>query len=554
MRKLTIIAVLVPVLAFTSCQGWLMETPAGTQTLDEYYVGGQSCEQVVVGCYAPMQLQYRDGIYFDEWIFGDICSDDAYKGGQTVTEDSNMYDFETLRTNADNDILLQFYRIQYVGIARCNRAIQDIAKQPVDEYMDESLRARFVAEAKCLRAFYYMRLVRIFGRIPYYTEVIEGTSQMNKQRADLATIWSGIITDLKDAAIFLWPKSQYPETQAGHVTQGTAQALLVKAFMTGHEVLDALMIDGRTSYQNAVYWGQQIVSDGEYELCPVYWDNFTLKGENGIESVFEIQYTDDATSDYGRGGHRGAFTVRQQRCRSSKFTDGNPGWGYNRPTQDLIDEFEDGDPRLAVSFHYLQDGEYDNQQIDLYGGIIRWLSLKYAMMTDGENGGVFPLDASNNPHDPINTKEIRYADVLLMYAEACVETGDTQTAKDLLEMVRHRARGGDPDVLPEFPGYEIRIWNGTGYDAPRQLVDNVDDLRAAIRHERRVELAMEGHRWFDLNRWGITAEVINAQNQTDEARTLYAGQIQSFRKGVNEIFPIPAEERRLTGIDQNEGY
>ena len=152
MRKLTIIAVLVPVLAFTSCQGWLMETPAGTQTLDEYYVGGQSCEQVVVGCYAPMQLQYRDGIYFDEWIFGDICSDDAYKGGQTVTEDSNMYDFETLRTNADNDILLQFYRIQYVGIARCNRAIQDIAKQPVDEYMDELLRARFVAEAKCLRA------------------------------------------------------------------------------------------------------------------------------------------------------------------------------------------------------------------------------------------------------------------------------------------------------------------------------------------------------------------------------------------------------------------
>lgn len=554
MRKLTIIAVLVPVLAFTSCQGWLMETPAGTQTLDEYYVGGQSCEQVVVGCYAPMQLQYRDGIYFDEWIFGDICSDDAYKGGQTVTEDSNMYDFETLRTNADNDILLQFYRIQYVGIARCNRAIQDIAKQPVDEYMDELLRARFVAEAKCLRAFYYMRLVRIFGRIPYYTEVIEGTSQMNKQRADLATIWSGIITDLKDAAIFLWPKSQYPETQAGHVTQGTAQALLVKAFMTGHEVLDALMIDGRTAYQNAVYWGQQIVSGGEYELCPVYWDNFTLKGENGIESVFEIQYTDDATSDYGAGGHRGAFTVRQQRCRSSKFTDGNPGWGYNRPTQDLIDEFEDGDPRLAVSFHYLQDGEYDNQQVDLYGGIVRWLSLKYAMMTDGEDGGVFPLDASNNPHDPINTKEIRYADVLLMYAEACVETGDTQTAKDLLEMVRHRARGGDPDVLPEFPGYEIRIWNGTGYDAPRQLVDNADDLRAAIRHERRVELAMEGHRWFDLNRWGIAAEVINAQNRSDEAQTLYAGQIQSFRKGVNEIFPIPAEERRLTGIDQNEGY
>ena len=157
--------ILVSGLLGTSCQDWLMEVPAGTQETDEYYVDGQSCGPVVVACYAPMQLQYRDGYYLDEWFIGDICSDDAFKGGQFVEEDANLLDMENFRVNADNDILLQFYRIQYVGIARCNRAIRDINEVEPDEYMDMSLKARYIAEAQCLRAFYYMRLVRVFGKI-----------------------------------------------------------------------------------------------------------------------------------------------------------------------------------------------------------------------------------------------------------------------------------------------------------------------------------------------------------------------------------------------------
>ena len=550
MKRISIIALMASVLAFSSCQDWLMEIPAGTQTLDEYYIDGQSCGPVVVACYAPMQLQYRDGIYFDEWFFGDICSDDAYKGGQTVEEDTNLSDMENFRVNADNDILLQFYRIQYVGIARCNRAIEDIAKVPVDEYMDAVLQARYIAEARCLRAFYYMRLVRIFGKVPYVTTAINGTDQLGYQRAELSTIWNGIVKDLKDAEVFLWNKSEYHEADLGHVTKGTAHALLLKAFLTGHEYLEG--IDGRSAYENAKYWGEKIVNSGQYDLCDDYWDNFALTGENGIESVFEIQYTNDPTSDFGSGGHRGAFTCRQQRCRSTKFTDGSAGWGYNRPTQDLLDEYEEGDPRKDMTIYVLEEDEIDNPREDFYGGEVRTLSLKYAMMTDGEGGTVYRLDA-NNPYDPINTKEIRFADVLLMYAEACVETGDLGTAVTVLERVRNRARGGDPAILPQFPDYSIRVWNGSDYEY-RQLQDNADDLRAAIRHERRVELAMEGHRWFDLNRWGIAAEVMNRHIREDEFQTLYGGIVQDFRKGVNEIFPIPAEERRLAGLDQNPGY
>lgn len=550
MKRYTVITILAVLPVLMSCQGWLMEVPAGTQTPEEYYVNGQSCATVVVGCYAPMQLQYRDGSYMDEWFFGDICSDDAFKGGQTIEEDANLLDMENFRVNSDNDILLQFYRIQYVGIARCNRAIRDIAKVETDEYMDISLRARYVAEAQCLRAFYYMRLVRIFGKVPYVTDVIEGSSQMNYGRAELQTIWNGIVSDLKNAEIFLWNKSEYPDSDLGHVTKGTAQALLVKAFLTGHEYLDG--VDGRTAYENARYWGEQIVSSTQYDLCPDWWDNFTLAGENGIESVFEIQYTDDPTSDWGAGGHRGSLTCRQQRCRSSNFTDGSAGWGYDRPSKDLYDEYEPGDPRRDMTIHVLSEDEVNNPQEDFYGGQIRTVSLKYAMMTDGEDGGVYKIDA-NNPRDPINTKEIRYADVLLMYAEACVECEDLQTAKSLLEKVRSRARGGDSGILPAFPDYEIRIWTGAGYEK-RQLQDTPEDLRSAIRHERRVELAMEGHRWFDLNRWGIAAEVMNASQQSEEVQNLYGSIAQPFRKGVHEIFPIPSEEIRLAGLDQNPGY
>ncbi len=531
MKKITIIALIAISLVSTGCQGWLMNVPAGTQGVDEYYTDGRSCAPVIVACYTPLQLQFKDGVFIDEWFIGDICSDDALKGGQFMEEDANLLDMENFRVNADNDILLQFYRVQYVGIARCNRAIRDISNMETDEYMDMMLKARYVAEAQCLRALYYMRLVRIFGKIPYYTEVIEGSSQMTLKRAELADIWPNIIKDLKDAEIFLWSKSDYPEAELGHVTKGTAQALLLKAYLTGHEYLE-------DPYTNAKYWGEQIVLSGQYDLCPDYWDNFTLKGENGIESVFEIQYTNEATSDWGSGGHRGSLVCHQQRCRSSKFTDGSVGYGYNRPSQDLYDEYETGDPRRDMTIHVLTEAEVDNPQEDFYDGKVRTISLKYAMMTDGEDGGVYKLD--QNPRDPINTKEIRYTDVLLMYAEACVETGDLATAKDLLEKVRNRARGGNPSVLPSFPYGEYQ--------------DTQDDLRKAVRHERRVELAMEGHRWFDLNRWGVAAEVMNAYIATEEVQSIYSGVVNQFREGVHEIFPIPAEERRLAGLDQNYGY
>ena len=161
-------------------------------------------------------------------------------------------------------------------------------------------------------------------------------------------------------------------------------------------------------------------------------------------------------------------------------------------------------------------------------------------------GGTFP-PIDHHSRGPLNYRLLRASDALLLYAEAALESGkDINAAKWALEEVRARARANSADpanALPEFPAY-------------RGYADTTTSLRDAIRHERRVELAMEGHRWFDIVRWGIAADVMNKDNgsygshETDEARA----EMANFVAGKHELFPLPAEEIALNPMDQNPGY
>ena len=165
----------------------------------------------------------------------------------------------------------------------------------------------------------------------------------------------------------------------------------------------------------------------------------------------------------------------------------------------------------------------------------------------------YPDAIDNDMRSPINNVVIRLADVYLMYAEACLKCSDPGTAKTYLEYVRARSRAmvtGSDDVLPAFPDYSIPDY-ADGY-ASRQLTDTDEDLELAIRHERRVELAMEGHRWFDLCRWGIAADVMAAYkaSESDEVRA----EMSDFVTGKHELFPIPDEEVRIGQLQQNPGY
>lgn len=508
-----------------SCEEWITETSPMTTTLEDFFTDGSTALQAVNACYVPLMWEYNE-TYYPEWFIGDVVSDDALKGGQNTLDMADVYDLENFKTIANNTLLLDFYRAQYQGISRCNLAISQISKMDTDETMDENKKNRLIGEAKFLRAYYYFRLVRIFGDIPYVDEVILSSDEWKKERVSKDKIYEYIVSDLDDAQKYLLKKSEYPAEDMGRATSGAAQAMLMKVHLYMHD------------YDKAKSWGDTFMQTqtGEYSLCTDYKDNFTLAGENGPESVFEVQYMEEGTSDYGEGNGftRGTLTTVLTRSRSTAF--GPAGWGFNKPTQNLYDEFEEGDPRRDVTILNPTDEQIITPSEEIYLGC-RYVSNKHSYM---ENGVYVAL--SHDTRSPLNRKEIRYSDVLLMYAEACCETNNLPLAKQYLNEVRSRARdcaeGDKTNVIPDFP-----------YGS---YSENQDDLRTAIRHERRVELAMEGHRWFDLVRWGIAKETMDAYkaSETEEVQK----EMGDFIEGVHELFPIPQEEVNLGGLTQNNGY
>lgn len=517
MKKLIYILVITGSFLLTSCNDWMLDQTPGITLLKDYFTVGQAAVQAVNGAYVPLAWEFNN-TYYPEWFIGDVVSDDALKGGQSIGDMADVYDFENFKTNSNNTFLLDFYRAQYQGIARCNLSLQQIPQMQTDSSMTERVRDRLLGELKFLRAMYYFRLVRVFGGVPKTTEPIVSTSDWKQPRSSATEIYNLILSDLEDANSGLWKKSEYADADLGRATKGAAQAMLLK--------INLYM----KNYSDAKRWGDSIINSMEYDLTPEYADNFTLEGENGIESVFEIQYMADPTSDYGEGNGftRGTFTVILTRSRSSKYQ----GWGFNKPTQNLYDEYETGDPRRDATIFNPTDAEIETPSQEIYLGD-RYLNRKYAMMNP--DNSVIKLDHSSR--GAINNKVIRYADVLLMYAEACCELNDLTPAEAALERVRARARGAAA-ILPAFP-----------YGS---YSNNQDDLRKAIRHERRVELAMEGHRWFDLCRWGIAKQVMDAYKATETAEA--QAQMATFIEGKHELFPIPSQEIALNPMDQNPQY
>lgn len=501
-------AVVAVATLLTGCNDWLREDGPGKTELDDFFTSGQTALQAVNAAYYPMAWEYNN-TYYSEWFVGDIASDDAVKGGQNLTDMADAYDIENFKTVASNTLLLDYYRAQYQGISRCNFALTYIPTLELDEAMDEAMRNRYVGEVKFLRAFYYFRLVRMYGGVPLVDFVIDSSEGWKQPRATAEQVYDFILKELKEAEGLLVEKSKMTAEELGRVTKGAAQALLMKVYLYCG------------NYSEAKHWGEKVITSGEYSLNANYMDNFYLSGENGPESVFEIQYAEDPTSDYGEGNGftRGTFTVILTRSRSTVLCGGNAGWGFNKPSQDLYNEYEEGDPRRDFTIINPTDAQIETPAQEIYLGS-RYMSRKYALQdVDGSY-----IALSHATRAPINRKEIRYSDVLLMYAEALIEMGDTSGAKTYIDMVR--ARVG--------------------------LAPIAEATREALRHERRVELAMEGHRWFDLCRWGIAGKTMNAYKAKYSANE--GAEMADFVEGKHELMPIPSEEVRLGGLEQNYGY
>ena len=541
-KALTYSALALATLSLSSCNDWLTEETPGTTKVSEFFTSLSTAEAVVNAAYVPLTWEFGT-TYYPEWYFGDIVSDDALKGGQDINDGADLRELENFKANSDNEILLQYYRAQWQGIQRANLAIDEIPTTRIETEGTEAeqqakYRDRYLGEAYFLRGFYYFRLARMFGGMPLIDFVVKSSNEWAQTRTTMDETLNFAIEDFKRAENLLWEKDKYSNEELGRATKGAAQAMLLKANLYRADYLRNAgnETEAQKYFAEAAKWGEKVIKSRQYSLWPNYLDNFRLANENGRESVFEIQYTEEATSDYGGEGYtRGTMTTILQRSRSSAF--GEAGWGYNRPTQNLYNEYEAGDARRDETILVPTDEQIETPAQEIYCGD-RMLNRKYAMYNDGANGGIYKL--AHATRSPKNNIQIRYADVLLMYAEACCESGDLPSAKTALKEVRDRAG------LSQFP-YTAVIQGQTV-----TFNDNQEDLRKAIRHERRVELAMEGHRWFDLTRWGIAKETMDTYmaGETEEAKELYG----TFQKGKHELFPIPSKEIDLSGIEQNPNW
>ena len=528
-----LILLLVPALLVSCKQDFLERTPVVGATEANYYRTPEDALAATIACYNTLQqevtnIQGSSGLkpHF-RWYFGDVCSDDSDKGGSGDGDDPQLYDFERFQGNSAGQMLLVEWQVAYRGIAYCNLALQKVPE--ID--MDPEVRDAYLGEAHFIRAYWYFGLVTTFGGVPLITEPL-APNEYQQARASANDIWNLIKDDL-DFAIEFLPAS-YDLNALGRATRGSAQGLMTKVHAYLNEWEACYTVSG------------DLINSGDFSLEPNYGTIFTEAGENGSGSIWEIQYMNASGGNWGQQ-LEGTFTNVFQRARGN-FN----GFGFNLPTQDLVDEFEPGDPRLSHSI--FREG-------DVMG-----------------DRGVFTLDATDMPHlyypkkyfnnraeeapfgDPVpnghsNDRVIRLSDIMLFHAEACVNTGRIEEANDMVNAVRDRARGEAwcPDV-PEgvspcssLPLYGELVFPPGGGQPSFTPDVTIED----IWHERRVELALEGHRFFDLVRQGRAAEVMQAH--LDEH---FPGAGYSFTAGVNELFPIPANEVTLSGglLTQNPGY
>lgn len=418
----------------------------------------------------------------------DIISDDADKGS-FANDAAFLGEIDDFTFNASNLAPLTVWTGYYQGIYRANNAIENIP--PID--MNPALRDRLVAECKVIRAYLYLNLVRWFGDIPLITEPLD-PSEFTQERAPADAVYTQIETDLMEAIAILPEKSQYASADLGRVTKGAARALLARAYLA------------QGDFPNVEQYALEVINSGEYALYPNYTRLFQLEGEHSSESVFEIG------SSTGR--------INSSQYNQVQGVRGNPnlGWGFNRPSDNLVGSYEPGDPRRDATILYpgevLPDGSAvveDNPDL---------INERF-----NQKAWVPPSPSGDNFEGQGNLRLVRYADVLLMAAEALNENGKSAEALTYLNMVRARARGASTTVLPDV------------------TTTNQAQLRTRIWNERRSELAMEQHRWFDLLRQGRAAEVMQ-------------GVGKNFVSPKHLLLPIPQVEIDLSGgsLEQNPGW
>ncbi len=488
----TSIIILTFSLSSISCDDLVDIDPYYALDADNYFLSPNDYERALTGAYDLMQTSY-----LDMWI-GEIASNNSIAGGESVTDTEGLHQIDNMTHGGLNNELRSHFRWMYSGIGRVNYIFENKDK------LQFSGKDRILAEASFLRAYYYFQLVKYFGDVPYITKRLSIGEVTSQSRTPKAEVYSKIEEDLIVAAAGL----QWTTPVKGRITKGAALALLGKVYLYQNKFTDAATVL------------DQVINEGPYALFNDFAGLFRVVNEtNNPETVFDIEYVGS------EGGGYGCFVCLEgfaavgfhgiRGYEGPVYADGN---SYNLPTQNLVDEFEPGDPRLAVAildieaFKASQPNPADIKYVQGGGGHTGYYNHKYLKRAD--ELGLPDTDLTS----PVNHKVIRFADVLLMAAEAHNRKPAANDGLALQYLNRVRTR----------PSVSMPTLNVSGAV-----------LTQAIYHERRVEFAGEGLHFFDLVRTGRAA--------TD---------IPGFTVNKNEVFPIPQVEIDLAaaGWAQNPGY
>lgn len=486
---------------FTSCKKWLDYNPHDdfrTTELD-YLKSESDYRTMAVSVYTPIQWLNQ------AVVVGEIASDNAVSGGENASDVLALQQIDDYTHTPVNSQLTELWQAAYEGINRANYMHQYKDKNLAGETISFAGKDALYGEVYFLRAYYYFHLVKFFGDVPLFTERRLSLSDSRQLgRAPKDEVYAAIETDLTNAIAVL-PAVQ---VEKGRITKYAAQALLGKVYLY------------QKKYDQAAAMLDNVINSNAFSLVSDFASIFLVTGENGPESVFEIQYSNGSPYYNWGGVTRGQGNLSVQQCgirglNGSPDMPYAPGWSTNLPTQNLANAYAAGDQRkdatiLDIEAYKAAHPSYNiTYQVAPYKNTGLY-NQKYHPRK-GQTSGQIELNYLNN------YRTIRYADVLLMAAEAFNRASAPNDAKaqNYLNQVRRRAFG---DNL-----HDITSTGTALYDA--------------ILAERRLELAMEGDRFFDLVRTGKAATTITG-----------------FVANKHEVFPIPQQEVEVSGLTQNNGY
>lgn len=477
MKKTVLAALLMGALSLSSCQDEFLElAPQTDRNSLNFYKTAADFNNAVIGSYTTLRAS---GLYGSSLIWmGEVSADNSDYGVTRQSGNVDNYQFIDHTYTSLNNIVYSAWRDHYLGIRRVNAILTRIQSATIPE----NVKTQYTGEAQFLRALFYFNLVRLFGDVPLVKEEItdpEGASNLTRTPAE--EVYQFIISDLQSAEQKL--PAQYSTADVGRATQGAAKGLLGKVYLT------------RKEWDKAATKLKEVVASAKYQLLPNYADVFSFATPTNAEILFNVQYKSGNT---GQGSNFWASFTPWSIGTAVLGPNGGNGGGVNRPLPDLINAFETGDTRktFAIQLSYVDP---------------RGVTVNEPFVTKYKQYGALPSDSD------VDFPVLRYADVLLMIAEATNEVGFNAEAVGILNQIRKRA----------------------GL-APTTAADQ-SSLRLAIEKERRLEFVFENHRWFDLVRTGRYLTVMRAKGYT--------------MNDFNILHIIPQREIDLNpSLTQNPGY